>query len=203
MKIAGVILAGGRSSRFGSDKALAVVGGKSLLEHSIARLKPQVSGLAVNTNSHDPAFAEKGLPLIRDATLDFRGPLAGILAALEWAESAGSDAVVTVAVDTPLFPLDLVERLREADGEKIAIAESGSGLHPTFGLWPVGTKAALSTWLETRQSLRVTDFLAAQGFCKVRFETKGSLDPFYNINSPDDTGIVKALTGNIRASERG
>jgi molybdenum cofactor guanylyltransferase len=202
MKILGCILAGGRSTRFGSDKALAVVGGKALLDHAIARLAPQVTQLAVNTNSQDPAFAKTGLPVLRDATADFLGPLAGILAAVEWAGAAGADAVVTAAVDTPLFPDDLVERLHEAGMGRIAIAESPSGLHPTFGLWPISVRAPLSTWLDTRQSLRLTDFLAAQGFGKVRFEMKGSLDPFYNVNSRGDAGIVEALTGDIRNSQR-
>jgi molybdenum cofactor guanylyltransferase len=203
MKIIGCILAGGRSTRFGSDKALAVVGGKTLLERAIAGLSPQVTQLAVNTNSQDPAFAKTGLSILKDATPDFLGPLAGILAAAEWASKAGADAVVTTAIDTPLFPDDLVERLHEAGKEKIVIAQSASGLHPTFGLWPTGIKAPLATWLNTRQSLRVTDFLAAQGFCKVLFETKGTLDPFYNINSRGDAGIVEAVTGDIRANERG
>jgi molybdenum cofactor guanylyltransferase len=202
MNIAGCILAGGRSSRFGSDKALAVVGGNTLLEHAIARLALQVTQLAVNTNSEDPAFAEAGLLILKDAAPDFRGPLAGILAAVEWAGAAGADAVATAAVDTPLFPHDLVERLSEAGKGKIAIAESLSGLHPTFGLWPVSIKAPLSTWLDTRQSLRVTDFLAAQGFGKVWFETKGSLDPFYNINTRDEAVTAEAAIGHIRSTKR-
>jgi molybdenum cofactor guanylyltransferase len=196
MKIVGCILAGGRSSRFGSDKALAVVGGKTLLERAIERLAPQVTALAINTNSNDPAFAKAGLPILKDATSEFRGPLAGILAALEWASRIGADAVVTAAVDTPLFPVNLVERLSEASGGQIIIAQSGSGLHPTFGLWPVAARTALSDWLDTNRSLRVTDFLAAEGFVRIGFEPTGSLDPFYNINSQDDAGAIGALTGN-------
>jgi molybdenum cofactor guanylyltransferase len=200
MRIVGCILAGGRSTRFGSDKALAVVSGKTLLEHCIERLRPQVTELAVNTNSNDPAFAETGLSLLKDATPDFRGPLAGVLAALEWASIMGTDAVITAAVDTPLFPANLVARLSSAGGDKIAIAESQTGLHPTFGLWPISTKFALSTWLDSSQSLKVTDFLDAQTFQKIWFGATGTLDPFHNINTPNDTVASRALTGSNRPS---
>jgi molybdenum cofactor guanylyltransferase len=202
MKIVGCILAGGRSSRFGSDKALAVIGGKTLLEHAIERLGRQVTQLAINTNSDDPAFAATGLRLLKDATPDFRGPLAGILAALEWASIMGTDAVVTAAVDTPMFPADLVGRLSSSGGERIVIAESATGLHPTFGLWPIAPRAALSTWLDSSRSLRVTDFLTAQGFTKIWFENNSGLDPFHNINTPNDTGVVDAFTGSNRGAER-
>jgi molybdenum cofactor guanylyltransferase len=202
MKIVGCILAGGRSSRFGSDKALAVVGGKTLLDHVIGRLGPQVSALAVNTNSDDPVYAETGLPLVKDATQDFRGPLAGILASLEWASTVEAEAVVTAAVDTPLFPHDLVKRLSEPGKDRIAIAESQTGLHPTFGFWPVCVQAALSIWLDSDQSLRVNDFLAAQGFDKILFDAHSARDPFHNINSSSDAVIVEAITGSIRDAKR-
>jgi molybdenum cofactor guanylyltransferase len=191
MKIAGCILAGGRSTRFGSDKALAILGGKTLLDHAIARLTPQIAELAINTNSTDAAFAQTGLPLISDATPDFRGPLAGILAALTWARSVKADAVVTVAVDTPLFPVDLAARLT-GSAKTIAVAESASGLHPTCALWPVDIEPALSDGLATGKSLRVTDFLSAQSFEKIWFDAEDSLDPFFNVNFEGDAAIVEA-----------
>jgi molybdenum cofactor guanylyltransferase len=200
MTIAGCILAGGRSTRFGSDKALAVIGGKSLLDHAIARLAPQVAALAINTNSNDPAFTNFGLPLIRDATPDFRGPLAGVLAALEWALKMEAGAVVTVAVDTPHFPADLVGRLTETGSDRIAVAESATGLHPTFGLWPIATRTALSIWLDTNRSLRMSDFLDAQGFNRVWFDAVSAIDPFHNINSLDQAVASEAFTGSNRPS---
>jgi molybdenum cofactor guanylyltransferase len=191
MRIAGCILAGGRSSRFGSDKALAIIAGKTLLDHAILRLAPQVTIIAINTNSTDAAFAQTGLPRIADATPDFRGPLAGILAALTWAQSIKADAVVTVAVDTPLFPVDLVAKL-SGSATTTAVAESASGLHPTCGLWPVDIEPALSDWLATGKSLRVTDFLNAQSFAKIWFEAENGLDPFFNVNFDSDAAIVEA-----------
>jgi molybdenum cofactor guanylyltransferase len=191
MKIAGCILAGGRSSRFGSDKALAIMGGKRLLDHAIKRLSPQVADIAINTNSTDAAFAQTGLPLIVDATPDFRGPLAGISAALTWARSVKADALVTVAVDTPLFPVDLAARL-SGGVTKIAVAESASGLHPTCGLWPVVAETALSDWLAAGKSLRVTDFLDVQSFEKIWFDAETGLDPFFNVNFEGDAAMAEA-----------
>ena len=162
-----------------------------LLEHAIARLSPQVSDLAVNTNSTDAAFARTGLALIADATPDFRGPLAGILAALTWARSIKAAAVVTVAVDTPLIPLDLVARFK-GGADTIAVAQSASGLHPTCALWPLNVETALSDWLSAGQSLRVTDFLTAQPVAKIWFDAENGLDPFFNVNFEGDTAIVEA-----------
>ena len=108
MRINGCILAGGRSSRFGSDKALVVWRGKTLLAHAIARLRPQVQDIAVNTNSARAEYRHCGAPIVRDETDAFEGPLAGVLSGLRWASSAGADCLVTAAVDTPLFPGNLV-----------------------------------------------------------------------------------------------
>lgn len=202
MNIAGCILAGGRSSRFGSDKALALLAGKTLVEHTIARLAPQVSTLAINTNSADPAFAGLGVQLIADATPDFRGPLAGILAALQWARSIKADAVVTVAADTPLFPLDLVERLGARNAGGIAAAESATGLHPACALWPIALEPALGGWMSSGESLRVTDFLQAQGFERVRFDGNDGLDPFFNINFESDRELAEAHLGHKAPPQR-
>jgi molybdenum cofactor guanylyltransferase len=190
MKIAGCILAGGRSSRFGSDKALVTLGGKTLLEHAIERLRPQVSRMVINSNSNADEYRIAGLPIVGDFTQDFDGPLAGVYACLHWAGLNGVEALVTIAVDTPLFPLDLVARLLSANETGIVVAESPAGLHPTFALWPVSLEPALQIWLSSGQSRRMTDFFARQTFKKVSFEANGGLDPFFNINTPQDLRIV-------------
>lgn len=186
MKAAGCILAGGLSSRFGSDKALVVWKGKTLLAHAIERLRPQVDQIVINTNSRAPDYRGFGLPLCRDQTAAFEGPLAGVLAGLEWAGKNGGDYLVTAAVDTPLFPADLVAGFQRKAGKKIIAAQSAAGLHPTFALWPVAAAPALASWLSSGQSRKMTDFFKSQSFETAMFETTGPLDPFFNVNTPHD-----------------
>jgi molybdopterin-guanine dinucleotide biosynthesis protein A len=139
--IIGVLLAGGRSSRFGGgDKCLSALAGKPLLAHAIERFRPQVETLVLNANGDARRFASFGLPVIADYASarigDFAGPLAGVLAGMEWTRAHRPEARcrVTAATDTPFFPLDLVARLAEAaDGRALAVAKSESGVHPVSG----------------------------------------------------------------------
>ena len=190
MKVVGCILAGGRSSRFGSDKALVMWRGKTLLAHAIGRLRPQVDELIINTNSQAPEYLECGYPLVPDRTPSFEGPLAGVLAGLEWARTNGASHLVTVAVDTPLFPQDLAAVFLKQAGRKIIAAQSATGLHPTFALWPVSIEPALASWLSTGQSRKMTDFLKSQPFETAQFPAADKLDPFFNINTPEDLAAL-------------
>jgi molybdenum cofactor guanylyltransferase len=192
MKIAGCILAGGRSSRFGSDKALIMLQGRTLLAHAIARLRPQVDLIAINTNSAAPEYKEFGLPLVPDQTNSFDGPLAGVIAGLEWARKSGASHLASAAVDTPLFPDDLIAIFLQKAGTKIIAAESGTGLHPTFALWPVSASDALASWLSSGQSRKMTDFLTSQAYETAMFPISGTLDPFFNINTPEDLAMLAA-----------
>jgi molybdopterin-guanine dinucleotide biosynthesis protein A len=196
--IAGLILAGGRATRMGGeDKALLRLGGRPLVRHAIERLRPQVAILALNANGDPSRFACTGLPVIPDRVPGFAGPLAGLLAGLEWAAERGADAVVTVAVDTPFFPSDLVARLNaaaEAEGATAAVAATrgpkGVELHPTFGLWPVASRAALAEAL-AGGTRRVRDWSEACGAASVVFGDAG--EPFFNVNTPDDLVRARAL----------
>ena len=179
-------MAGGRSSRFGSDKALVALNGKTLLEHAIERLAPQVDEIVINTNSADPLYAKTGHALAPDLTRDFNGPLAGILAGLTWAKERQADFLVTVAVDTPFFPQNLVSTMMAKPIYGIVVAESATVLHPTFALWPVSEQPILENWLANGQSLRVTDFLKARAFATMSFQATGTRDPFFNINRMED-----------------
>ena len=193
MKIIGCILAGGRSSRFGSDKALVLWKGKTLLAHAIERLRPQVDGIVINTNSQAPEYRAFGLPLCPDRTTAFEGPLAGVLAGLDWAGGNGASHLASVAVDTPLFPEDLVAEFSKRAGKKIIAAASAAGLHPTCALWPVAVRPALASWLASGQSRKMTDFLKSQSFETVLFPSASALDPFFNINTPDDLAALEGL----------
>jgi molybdenum cofactor guanylyltransferase len=190
MKVIGCILAGGRSSRFGADKALVVWQGRPLLAHAIARLLPQVDGIIINANSGAAEYLECGYPLVPDRTLSFQGPLAGVLAGLEWAGKNGASHLATIAVDTPLFPENLVATLRSKAGKNIMAAESATGLHPTFALWPVSAAPALASWLASGQSRKMTDFLESHAFETAMFASAGPLDPFFNINTPEDLAAL-------------
>ena len=142
----GVILAGGQATRMGGgDKGLLTLGRHSLLDHVIDRLSPQVAGVALNANGEPDRFARFGLPVLADSITGYAGPLAGVLAGLDWAAEQGVDTIVTAAADTPFFPGDLVPQLllaSEGQENPLVLAATpdpkrGRARHPTFGLWPV------------------------------------------------------------------
>jgi molybdopterin-guanine dinucleotide biosynthesis protein A len=190
--VPGVILAGGRSSRMGGNKALAGLGGESLLSRIKARIAPQVAALALNADLDWPE--PSGLKLIPDTIPDKAGPLAGVLAALRHTAANHPQAthVLTLPIDSPFFPMDLAMSLATSleTAEQIAIATSAGRDHPVFGLWPVAISDDLERWLLTDEKRRVRDFLARHAVRKVDFEMieteAGPLDPFFNINRPED-----------------
>ena len=189
----GVILAGGQATRMGGgDKGLLRLGKGTVLDQVIARLSPQVADLVLNANGDATRFAHLGFPVIADNIDGFAGPLAGVLAGLDWAATQGADAIVTAAADTPFFPFDLVPRLQMA-GEgmthPLVLAATpdpkrGTARHPTFGLWPVALRDDLRVALQggLRKVVMWTDQHAGR---EALFETPG-FDPFFNINTPDD-----------------
>jgi|GraSoiStandDraft_56_1057294.scaffolds.fasta_scaffold338642_2 molybdopterin-guanine dinucleotide biosynthesis protein A len=199
--IAGVVLAGGRSSRMGGcDKSLKPLAGKPLLAHAIERLKPQVADLVINANGEPSRFASFGLPVIADSMPDHAGPLAGVHAGFLWLKQNRPDAsyLVTVAGDTPFLPLDLVQRFLAAllPQPALVVARSDEGTHPVFGLWPVAMAPGLEKAL--KQGIRkVGAWAKQQGAVEVYFpkvEVNGRLvDPFFNINRPEDLAEAEVL----------
>ncbi len=197
--VAGLLLAGGRSSRFGEDKSFAALDGAPLIERAAARLQPQVAKLAINSNSDPAGFAETGLPVIGDPIPGYAGPLAGVLGGLIWLRRTSPEivALVTAAVDTPFFPDNLVEAMMtQSGGRSLVMAASESGTHPTFALWPVGLEPDLAHYLE-RGGRKLHDWMARQeaGICFFgAAEIAGELvDPFFNINRPDQRNAAEAL----------
>lgn len=199
-RIAGVILAGGRATRMGgADKALLQLGRATLLEHVIARLAPQCGGLALSANGDPARFARFGLPVLPDPLDGFKGPLAGVLAGLDWAAAQGVGAIVTAAADSPFLPLDLVARLERAarhEGTGLALAASPDAAgdprrHPTFGLWPVALRDILRAELAAGQR-RVGEWAQRHGAAIAVFEG-GDPDPFLNVNTPQDLERARAL----------
>jgi molybdopterin-guanine dinucleotide biosynthesis protein A len=200
-RVAGIILAGGLSRRMGGgDKGLLALAGRPILERVVSRLSPQVDRLAINANGDASRFRAFELPVVADTVEGFAGPLAGILAGLEWAAADPlCRAVVTVAADTPLFPPDLVERLSaaaEAQPGAIAVACSGGRRHPVFSLWPATLRPALARTLAQGER-RVSAFIDGQAFVDVDFSSaaQGGLDPFFNINTPQDLAEAERILG--------
>jgi len=195
----GIILAGGQATRMGGgDKGLRAVAGRPLLAHVIDRLAPQVAGIALNANGDPARFAEYGLPVVADSLPDWPGPLAGVLAGMDWAATQGADAIVSVAADTPFFPRDLVAQLHAAAGpSRLALAATREGgklwRHPTFGLWPVALRDDLRAALQggLRKVVLWTD---AHGAGLAEFGTD-PFDPFFNINTPEDIAMAETLAG--------
>lgn len=201
-EIAGVLLAGGRSSRMGGgDKGLLEIAGRPMLAHVIERLKPQVGAMVINANGDPARFAPFGLPVVPDTVGGFAGPLAGVLAGMRWAAGAAprAHAIVTVSTDAPFLPRDLVARLRAAVAERpraVALASSGGELHPVIGLWPVALVDDLEAALNSgvRKVLHWTD---RHGTVAVEFpfvEIGGrAVDPFFNANTPAEIDEARAM----------
>jgi len=192
------LLAGGRSSRMGVNKALVPLDGQRLLTRVAQRIgQRQKVPVALNADADFPDPA--GLPLVPDTLPGKLGPLAGVLAALRQATAHHplTTHIVTVPIDSPFFPLDLVARLAEAiDGrDEIAIATSLGREHPVFGLWPISIADDLETWILTDEKRRVRDFLARHPVRAVDFPVMdtplGALDPFFNINTPDELAAAE------------
>lgn len=197
-RLPGVILAGGRATRMGGgDKGLRLVGGQSLLDRVIARLGAQCAPLALNANGDAGRFDGSGLPVLSDSIEGFAGPLAGVLAGLDWAAGQGAGAVITAAADTPFFPDDLAARLQEAAGPTglaLAASPDEGGVirqHPTFGLWPVALREDLRAALQggLRKIVLWTD---AQGAGRALWSSE-PFDPFFNVNTPEDIATAERL----------
>lgn len=193
---AGVILAGGLSRRMGGgDKGLLALGGQTLLNRVHDRLEPQVSAIVLNANGDSTRF-DTNLRVISDSIEGFAGPLAGVLAGMDWAANRGHTHIVTAAADTPFFPCDLVPRLMlAAENAPIALAatpENGRlNRHPTFGLWPVELRDDLRDALEggLRKVVLWTD---RHGTALAEFSSN-PFDPFFNVNTPEDMARAEAL----------
>lgn len=198
MKIAGLLLAGGQSRRMGGgDKALRVIGGISLLERVIERLRPQVEALVLNANGDPTRFARFGLPVVPDSVPGYAGPLAGILAGLDWTVEHRPDCthVVSAATDAPFLPRDLVSRLAaemEKSAADLARTASGGQPHPVIGLWPVRLREDLRRAVIDEAVRKVDVWTARYRLATVVFRNQ-PIDPFFNANRPEDLATAAAL----------
>ncbi|MDT7953696.1 MAG: molybdenum cofactor guanylyltransferase MobA [Acetobacteraceae bacterium] len=182
--IIGVILAGGLARRMGGgDKSLRLVEGRPILAHVIERFRPQVACLFLNANGDPARFAPFGLEILPDGVAGFPGPLAGVLAGLDRAAALGLDWIVTAPADAPFIPLDLVARLQTVRGQApMAMAASGGRTHPVAALWPVSMRGGLRATLEAGER----KVGAATAGAAVATWPDHPVDPFFNVNTPDD-----------------
>ena len=197
--VVAVVLAGGQGRRMGFvDKPLMPLGDQTLLDHVISRLAPQCSAIALNANGNPERFQSFQLPVIADSVEDNPGPLAGILAGLDWAALHQPQAthVISVPGDAPFIPRDLVAKLTQALGEgaELARAHSFGRRHPVVGLWPVSIRADLRDQLVNHDIRKIDLFTADYSMAEVEFE--GVPDPFFNVNTPEDrTEAERILRG--------
>ena len=195
LRTAGVVLAGGRSSRLGVEKALAPLAGRPLVAHVAGRLAPQVDALFLSANGDAARFADLGCAIVADAAPSGgAGPLAGVAAALRYAQSLGAAWLATAPCDTPFLPLDLVARLAaaaEAGGAPVAVAASRRGLEPMFALWSTALAPEVEAALAAGEG-GPRRLIARLGGAEARF---ADADAFANLNTPEDLAAAAARLG--------
>jgi molybdopterin-guanine dinucleotide biosynthesis protein A len=194
-----LVLAGGRATRMGGgDKALQPFADTTLLDHVLGRLALQrASKIVLNANGDPQRLARFGLPVLADTVPDHPGPLAGVLAGMEWALDHAPETtdLVTVPTDSPFVPLDLVARLveaRDAAGADMACAASGGQVHPVCGLWPVRLAPLLRRALVEEHLHRIDRWTARFHLVQVDYPAT-PVDPFLNINTPEELAEAERL----------
>lgn len=196
----GLILAGGLARRMGGgDKARLQIGKSTILDRVIASLAGQTAGIVINANGDPARFADTGLEVVPDNVEGHPGPLAGILAGLDWlaAQNNGVSWLISVPGDCPFLPDDLVERLHEArrsmgSGVPLACARSGEWRHPVVGLWPVALRQDLRKALVDEDLRKIEVWTARHGVAIADWPAE-PIDPFFNVNTPEDAARATEL----------
>ena len=204
----GLVLAGGLARRMGGgDKARIAIGGVTILERVLACLEPQCTNLLINANGDPARFADTELPVVADSVPDFAGPLAGILAGLDWAalHLPECEWVASVPADCPFLPNDLVARLhaaRAAAGAQLSCARSGKWRHPVVGLWPLALRDDLRRALVAEGLRKIEIWTARHGVAIADWPAE-PVDPFFNVNTPEDAAQAQAMAAKYRVATRG
>jgi molybdenum cofactor guanylyltransferase len=194
----GLVLAGGQARRMGGgDKASLKVGGRTILERVLARLKPYCAPIILNANGDPARFSCYGLAVVADSVPDFAGPLAGILAGLDWAAQNAPkiEWLASVPGDCPFLPNDLVPRLhaaRIAEKKPLACARSGEWRHPVAGLWPVALRDDLRRALTAEGLHKIEAWTGRHGVALAAWLDQ-PFDPFFNVNTPEDLAKAEEI----------
>ena len=198
MRPACVILAGGLARRMGGgDKPLKTVGGRTLLDRVIDCVAPQCAGIALNANGDPARFAQWRLPVVADSIEGFAGPLAGVLAGMDWAAEHAPECefLLSVAADCPFLPSDLVAKLesaREETGADISVAHSGDQAHPVVALWRVSLRDDLRRALVEENMRKIDRWTARYKIARADWPAE-PIDPFFNANTPEDVEAAELL----------
>lgn len=201
----GLILAGGRAQRLGGgDKARIRVGRTTILERVLACLAPQCSHIILNANGDLSRFADTRLPVVADGTSDYNGPLAGILAGIDWAADNAPELewMVSVPSDCPFLPSDLIGRLHRARldaGTPIACARSAQRQHPVVALWPVALREDLRHALLIEGLRKVESWSARHGVATATWPAT-PVDPFFNVNTAEDVAAANRIAAQLQTS---
>jgi molybdopterin-guanine dinucleotide biosynthesis protein A len=197
-----LVLAGGLARRMGGgDKALIRIGSETILQRALARLVPQVAGIVLNANGDPARFASFGLPVVADSIPDFAGPLAGILAGLDWiaANKPDTEWMVSVPGDCPFLPRDLVTRLHDAritENKPLACAHSGDWRHPVVGLWNTALREDLRHAVTVEDLRKIEVWTARHGVALADWPAE-PVDPFFNVNTPEDVERATKLASSL------
>jgi molybdopterin-guanine dinucleotide biosynthesis protein A len=198
----GLVLAGGLARRMGGgDKSRIAIGGVTILHRVLACLKPQCGGVVINANGDPTRFADTQLPVVADSVPDFAGPLAGILAGLDWAarQMPECEWLASVPGDCPFLPNDLVARLhaaRVAAGAPLACARSGEWRHPVVGLWPLALREDLRHALVAEGLRKIEIWTARHGVAIANWPAE-PVDPFFNVNTPEDAARAQTMAARV------
>lgn len=198
MQTVAVILAGGLARRMGGgDKPMRTIGGRTILHHVIDRLSPQCDEVILSANGNPARFASFCLPVVADSVADHPGPLAGLLAALDWTAQNRSEIewVVSAAGDCPFLPIDLVSRFhkaRRAEDAQLVVASSGERSHPVIGLWAVALRHDLRHALIEENIRKVSLWTSRYRLSTVDWPTE-PVDPFFNVNTVEDIAEAERL----------
>ena len=203
--IVGLILAGGKSRRMGSQgpKCLTDLDGKTLLRRVIDRANSQCSALVINANESRDLMEGYGLPIISDTVDGFAGPLAGVLAGMEWARKNREDCthLVSFPCDSPFFPRNLVDELKStlnSSKKALACAACKGQSHPVFGIWSLKLEDQLREALTTRGVRKVDEWTGEIGIVEKAFRAPGGIDPFFNINTPEDLAVAERMVKKLK-----
>ena len=181
----------------GGDKARITIGGVTILQRVLGCLKPQCSRIIINANGDPSRFADTNLPVVADSVPDFAGPLAGILAGLDWAAANAPTVawLLSVPGDCPFLPKNLAEQLhraRAAANVPLACARSGEWRHPVVGLWPVRLRDDLRRALVNEHLHKIELWTARHGIALADWPDT-PVDPFFNVNTPEDAARAETL----------
>jgi len=202
----GLILAGGLALRMGgTDKARIRIGGATILERILAGFAPQCRQLILNANDDPARFADTNLPIVVDSVPGHAGPLAGILAGLDWAamHAAGIEWIASVPSDCPFLPRDLVARLHRARGDagtQLACAASAGRRHPVIGLWPAALREDLRRALVS-EGVRKVELWTARHRVAVAEWPAAAFDPFFNVNTAEDAAEAERIAAQLAKSD--